>query len=950
MTIRPTPDSARQRSRGESAHGHLPRVCGQVLVVIPILALAWLFGGVQSSHQFWLYVMLVPALACLVWRSLSGRRRTAPLSTALIPLSLGILVGLCQLLPLPSALQAQIAPRNHALWQTLLPMPTSLQQVEEAELPNGTNRNSEERRFAGQLGVAGLPAQTTISLYPASTRHDLALLVAAVAVFFIASRLFSSSKALLLLFFVVALNGAALSFFGLAQQLRWNGLLFGTVPLSEGGAPFASFVNRNSGAGYLNMCLGAALGITIWVFASARPGEGEYWDSESILQRCTRFLSQLNPQRLAALCLGALIFSGVVCSLSRGGWISCAAAAGITWTVVCLTHRVWGRVSLLVAAGVLGLALVAWVGRVDTVQQRLATLWNHGQRPDSRWAHWENGLHAASDFVTTGSGLGTYRFAYKLYERNGSQSWFYHAENQYLEALVEGGVPGLLLLLVTLAFVFAACLRLIRQPPSSGPFCCGVAALFILVSQAVHAGFDFGLYMPANMALLALISGAVCGMAALLPVNPEVPSRARRWHGLSAAGWLGVPAVPGVPLGLAVLLAAGVTWAGTEISRASQVESVLRASRTSYERDAVSVEQLDELLASLEQVIASQPDQAEAYQVLGQLWIHRYRLDAFHHLELDYPPDVDRGPLWNVTSTVNLHRTVSRLRRDDPDGELRKMRRADDVRTHLANAARALLAARRGCPLLVKPHLLLAEIVPAISVHGDDAPHLERAIQLSIGDHDLLVEAGLLASQSDQNDLACDLWRRSIEILPERYYRVLDLAAEQPRCAGRVAELIPDSPELIIQVGREYFTRDEDAASRTQLGDRAYQLLTAVPELDLEQKYYLQGAALLLAGRNAEALEPFLRALQLRPGDTLWRHEYARALAGAGQLEEAEEQAAICCKLEPANEKYLDFQKDLIRRRLGGGAPFDRHNRSTGNDTSQKVRTPAEYSLVESRR
>jgi hypothetical protein len=73
-----------------------------------------------------------------------------------------------------------------------------------------------------------------------------------------------------------ATSGAALAFFGIAQQLRWQGKLYWMIPLGEGASPFASYVNRNHAASYLNLTLACAVGFAIWAFsrkASKRKSE-----------------------------------------------------------------------------------------------------------------------------------------------------------------------------------------------------------------------------------------------------------------------------------------------------------------------------------------------------------------------------------------------------------------------------------------------------------------------------------------------------------------------------------------------------------------------------------------------------------------------------------------------------------------------------------------------------
>ena len=939
------------------------RFVAQASLVAPVVAIAWWFGGVQAAQQWWLFAGILVASVLFLVSAFSRRRISAQLPLPLIPLGLALLLGSAQLVPLPAQFLAWVAPQNHTLWQTLVPGDS----VPPATADDSVVRvQADEQRFARELGVAPGLASRQLSLYPASTRHDLALLVAAVATFFLASQFFGRSSSMLGLLAVVATQGAFLAFFGLAQQLRWNGLLFGTVELTEGGAPFASFVNRNSGAGYLNMCFAAAVALTVWAFSrrrreaaapAARPrrsgalagrGPETTWYSAEDRPGFAGFLAEIDGFKLAASTSAVLIFAGIVCSLSRGAWISAAGAVAITLLTIAFTHRSWVRVSWLAIVAIAGLALVTWLGRLDLVEQRFASLWKQGGPPDSRLAHWENGLGAAAEFANTGSGLGTYRFVYKLYEQNGSQSWFYHAENQYLEALVEGGIPGLAFMVATIVLVLLACRRLIRQPTYSPSFACGVGGLFAVSSQVIHAGFDFGLYMPANMALLALLSGGLCGVAGrtLRGEAAMTPPHSRGRLAWRQLDWslISLPRSRALLAGVGILLAGLIVPAGVEIFETAKAENALRSSRLEYAPDAISGPELDRLIDLVTSAAIIQPDNAELSQRLGQLWIYRYRLQALAELR-QHPQGFDPAALWGWTSTINLHQKANQFQKGEQH-KLKQLRQARDVRTNLTNAARALLTARSACPLLVKPHLLLAEIGTVVSELAEDQPSLERAQSLSRGDFDSLLECGLLESQADRVDRAWMVWRRAIEVLPDRADRVLSLARKHSP-EHDLAELVPDRPELILQLAQEQFGDPTQGEIRRRLADRANRLLELAELPDEGQHAYLRGIALGLLGEHQSAMEWHTKALRKQPAIAEWRYQLARQFDFLGKLEEAIQQAALCVRLEPTNDTYIAYHQELAERRSAARTRRDRHNRSTENETSSNVAKPTAYHLVD---
>ncbi len=119
-----------------------------------------------------------------------------------------------------------------------------------------------------------------------------------------------------------------------------------------------------------------------------------------------------------------------------------------------------GRRKLIPAAAIVGcmlavsVAAVAWTGMGSAVEKRLAALGSEQKFADARLTNWCDALRATQAFPVLGTGFGTFRFAYRPFQRRHHDVWFQHAENQYLRAQVEGGVLGLILLVAAIAIVF----------------------------------------------------------------------------------------------------------------------------------------------------------------------------------------------------------------------------------------------------------------------------------------------------------------------------------------------------------------------------------------------------------------------------------------------------------------------------------------------------------------
>src|SRR5207245_2598528 len=89
---------------------------------------------------------------------------------------------------------------------------------------------SSDSRQQDQAGPMPVPSARALmskrsaahSIYPSATRVELARLVMAIIALYLGTVLFANAKYQIWLWACLALNGAALAFFGIVQQLSWN--------------------------------------------------------------------------------------------------------------------------------------------------------------------------------------------------------------------------------------------------------------------------------------------------------------------------------------------------------------------------------------------------------------------------------------------------------------------------------------------------------------------------------------------------------------------------------------------------------------------------------------------------------------------------------------------------------------------------------------------------------
>ena len=229
----------------------LSRICFLlVLVVAP-----WFFGGLATNVQLVLYTGLLISLAIWIpagiWQLCTVGLSNDRIPLSLVPLSMSLILGAYQLSP-----RADI--------QTPQSIQRAIQSAYTQTIDETERQNLVKRALIQSL-------QTGQSIAPAATRFEMARLVFVLVAFFLGGQLFGSLSSQLWLWWALAINGAALAFLGISQQLSWNGKLFWFFPLRVGGHPFSSFVNRNNAAGYLCICLACAVGIVVWSFSKSIP-------------------------------------------------------------------------------------------------------------------------------------------------------------------------------------------------------------------------------------------------------------------------------------------------------------------------------------------------------------------------------------------------------------------------------------------------------------------------------------------------------------------------------------------------------------------------------------------------------------------------------------------------------------------------------------------------------
>jgi O-antigen ligase/tetratricopeptide (TPR) repeat protein len=877
----------------------MPALIGFVDLLARAIALAlivvapWLLAGVEGSSQVWLIAAATLGAALVLVRILLDRSGSIRLPAGSAVLMVAICFGAVQTLPLGSVLARQLAPANMRLRDDLAAM-----------------QPSPDAALAKQFPSSAAQEATTVSFYPASTRHDLTLLALAAGMYLLGGVFFRTARARALLCWVTAINGTAIAFFGLVQKLSWNGKLFWQIKLEGGGQPFGPFIDRNHAGGFLTLCLAGAIGATMWSWQRSRDSSRLPHDEypyphdrrREFRDIAGRFLSQWNEVSLVAILLAAFIAAGILCSLSRGSVLSLIGATLLTAVLVARNRQNRAYLAVIALVAAFGLAVVVWVGMTGQLGDRLSTVIQRELVADGRVPNWRDGLKAAEDFWPSGSGLGTFRFIYRWYEDHPSKVWYIHAENLYLETLIETGVPGLLLLLLLIGISARAAWRLMRDENATSSQWFGTAGIFAITGQALHSVADFDLSIPANMMLLALFCGSLAASRA-----PRARSMTQVGGGflrglLRVAEWRWLPTV----LTTVFLLALALAW--RESWRQAAIESAIVDSRFADTPEALSATDLSAAIARMTSAMQHEADHALGQQHLAELWVQSYRLQALEIITKERPGYTPEQ-LWPATSLPWVRARARDLARGGSAHGQDDLRAAPAVSGNLLPAIEHAELARRGCQLVPTVELLLAQLTFLVDDPAADQGPLDRARRLAPGAADVLFTCGRLDLEAGRIDRGMRSWRSCLELYPERLSEIYPLARQVASGATIANELVPDQPEVLAEVAH-FFLKENELEANQALAARISKFVTSA-KIGEAQQHYLQALTYLLTSATDKSIDEYRQAVELDPRQDAWHYELALLLKQQGRLSEAYQQALLCNRLEPDNQEYSEFLKSV---------------------------------------
>jgi O-antigen ligase len=356
------------------------------------------------------------------------------------------------------------------------------------------------RIYEGTSGL-GLGSSSASKFHPLSfsvslSMVDLAKYVCFCLFGYLAYRYVATKKRIEILVEIILIAAFCQALYGLAEYFSGSGRIFGWKNIYNPGSAFGTFVNRNHFSGFLEMCLPLSIGYLLIK-------TGIFWRGDFSLEKKAPPGRKRLPRTILLGALPVMLGIGIFYSRSRSGIISFLASIFFMFIVLFLNNRqrqdgFVGKNKFMRIVAVITLCIFTIALLIGT--RPILERFSRGEmNKTGRTEFAADTLNLIKDYLIFGSGLGTFVYSYKMYEKDyGNGGVLKHAHNDYLEVLAESGLfGGGSLILLSLCGFGHMFVKLIKRHEL---FIMGVGlgCLTGIFAILVHSLTDFNLRIPAN--------------------------------------------------------------------------------------------------------------------------------------------------------------------------------------------------------------------------------------------------------------------------------------------------------------------------------------------------------------------------------------------------------------------------------------------------------------------
>lgn len=879
----------------------------EAIVLLFLLVTPWVFGGYDPKIVHFACCGLVALL--LLWSIKQMVQWKLQLHWCLVSALLVVLfiVSALSLVALPRSTMQWISPEAARLYDALLP--------QQREKP------------VAEVSVEPMVFEpgTTLSLYPGTTQTALIELLAVIVLFFIVRHSLASPARLKRLAYAMVINGCILSIFALIQKVRAPS--YTVYGISVPGEAFGPFINRNHFASYVNFCICLGLGL----FLTSMQRRGGSYRTTAAGQRVpvsysTGGFSEIlqHPEAVWLLIPVAVCITAVLASLSRGGILSLLVAmgiAGLTWRRRYGSQNVWAMLAIPVVA----LGILLWYGATPTLER----IEQEHTSTEGRFAIWKAGWDAFCKFPLVGTGFGTFSVVEPMYRPStADQSMMHlHAHNEYMEALVEGGILRLAITLALVVVVLLAGWRALRVRQYTVAPALLLGAWAGCITLTVQSFGEFGIHLPAVAGILAVTGGYLVGLA---PKRDDgvTDESSIQWHYFGVGPILGL--FLAVSLGIVLFVGSRLHWESAGYREAGLILVPQAKAKSDPALYARAVQMFDGAIYY-----------GPTY---SRVRIERNEVEA-QRLMMEQTRDRDLNNWsYHVHQLTRLCQGMTRLQlepmalltEDVMQPFLTQSALSQKHRTAQIEAWKLqqqhLLAARDLCPIAFTPQLEIAKhVLPRKAKLAEQdkllywkqadtlEAYLKRIKLLYPQRDDTWFMAGELEWNDGYRDEALRSWKHSLELSDQFLVPIVSLTTSsflQPELkltsADLMEKVLPATSTVhLVKAAWALYPAAGQTLERKPFMDKAIALLEKKKEELTPEDQYHYGLAKWGLNQREQGLQHLLTAVRGRPEVITWRVDLGRLYFELEKFSEAREQMLMVQQRRPNNLEAMLILKKL---------------------------------------
>ncbi|GGF53879.1 O-antigen ligase family protein [Alteromonas lipolytica] len=314
-------------------------------------------------------------------------------------------------------------------------------------------------------------------------------------IFVLGLALFQNEKTLLIALLFMVIAGTYNAFYGAFEILSGQDLSL-IHQVENGHRASGTFVYHNHFANFLILCLSAGLGYFIATLSHRR------FSSKGAYAKALLF-SILEPKSTVRLCLTIMVIA-LVMSHSRMG----NTAFFVSLCSVSVLYMLFGKQVpktfkvLVISMLIIDIFVVsAWFG-LEEVAERLEST---SMEVENRDEVVEDGLKMLEKFPLTGSGAGSFEYAWTTYLSENIRGRYTQAHNDYLQFAIEYGIPVLMILGLFIIHVLFTTSKVLFNTENKYIAGAAAASLMATLGMLMHMSVDLPLVLPAISSYFVLL-------------------------------------------------------------------------------------------------------------------------------------------------------------------------------------------------------------------------------------------------------------------------------------------------------------------------------------------------------------------------------------------------------------------------------------------------------------